>query len=236
MAPADALLAPSAGGEPPRNGVSGPAVHDLAPPVPLHLPPPATTRPDLPPAAAVLREVPEVEEPLDEDEPSDRARSEASLPAEPAEDSAPGDDEYPALDPVRSLDLRCAHCGTSSKLKAGHPAPPLGLFASYRTYSCKKCRLFVSVLRLASSRTRGIVKKVLEASGGLDGPAPLSVAFDVADLAQPARCPDCTSMLRVTKQTDAIEAALDTGGSEPQTLSKVSCPRCHEYGVKLGPG
>jgi len=205
-----------------------------SPPLALQLPPPATTRPDLAPAAALVRdEAPAEEEPLDEDAPSERARSESSLPAEPAEDPVDSEDEYPALDPIRALDLSCAHCGTSSKLKAGHPAPPLGLFASYRTYSCKKCRLFVSVLRLASSRTRGIVKRVLEASGGLDGPAPLSVAFDVADLAQPARCPDCTSMLRVTKQTDAIEAALDTGGTEPQTLSKVSCPRCHEYGVKL---
>lgn len=196
-------------------------------PIALAIPPPATTQPDLLPAGARGHAE------TDADDETEAEADEVS----PRTSVAPTIDEhgYPELDPVRHLHLECAHCGHSSPLKAGHPPPPLGLFASHRTYACKKCKSFVSVLRLASSRTRGMVRKALEATGDLEGPAPLSMSFEIADLAQPARCPSCTSMLRVTKQTDAVEAALETAGTEPQRLPKVSCPRCHEFGMGLRP-
>jgi hypothetical protein len=65
---------------------------------------------------------------------------------------------------------------------------------------------------------------------------PIDLAFEVADLARPPRCPTCRSAVRLTKPLRTIELALADLATHPDVpiaLDKLTCSRCDRLGLVL---
>lgn len=145
----------------------------------------------------------------------------------------------PALLPVPlAAKLLCRSCEDVSPLRAGRAMGRLAPFTVYRLYYCRPCRRFTSVLRLAPAKDRAVVRAAIADLAG-DGPTPhipIDLAFEVADLARPPRCPTCSSAVRLTKPLRAIELALADLASHPDVpiaLDKLTCSRCDRLGLVL---
>lgn len=145
----------------------------------------------------------------------------------------------PALLPApRAAKLLCRSCEDTSPLRAGRATGRLAPFTVYRLYYCRPCRRFTSVLRLAPAKERATVRAAIAELAG-DGPAPhvpIDLAFEVADLARPPRCPTCRSAVRLTKPLRTIELALADLATHPDVpiaLDKLTCSRCDRLGLVL---
>jgi hypothetical protein len=145
----------------------------------------------------------------------------------------------PTLLPApRAAKLLCRSCEDASPLRAGRATGRLAPFTVYRLYYCRPCRRFTSVLRLAPAKERATVRAAIAELAG-DGPAPhvpIDLAFEVADLARPPRCPTCRSAVRLTKPLRTIELALADLATHPDVpiaLDKLTCSRCDRLGLVL---
>jgi hypothetical protein len=141
--------------------------------------------------------------------------------------------EEPLVPPQRGAEVRCPKCDRSDPIFGGHPPPPLGYFAAYRSYWCKKCKRYCSVLRLAGAEHRQSMQQRLGA--GHDSQATLALAFEVADLSQAPRCPTCSAALRSgrgSENMDRILAALPSEGAE---IKRVTCAGCGHAGIWVKP-
>jgi hypothetical protein len=132
-----------------------------------------------------------------------------------------------------SIGLACSGCGSrGAQLELGPVEGTLGLFAELRAFWCGRCEKLVSVPRLSAAKDRS---RALETLGGIGAPAlkalvPLSIAFELAELTAPPKCPSCSRTLRNTDATYSIEEAIDRlrGGAsaEPLRLETIPCPSC----------
>lgn len=163
------------------------------------------------------------------DQPTREVR--ASWPALDADE--PLQDSGVTLDivvPPTLVKAECEACGRfEPPLMLGEPAGPLGLLAHYRLYWSPAARTLVSVLRLKPTAAR---RENLAEVGGLEGEmvkqhVPLSLAFEVADLAEPPKCPQTEGPLESGPSLDALDSAChDLTEFARVRVSSACCPRC----------
>lgn len=132
--------------------------------------------------------------------------------------------------PPTLVAVDCESCGPfEPTLMLGEPAGPLGLLAHYHVFWSPAAKTLVSVLRLKDARTR---REHLFEVGGLEGDmvkqhVPLSLAFEVAELAEPARCPITEQPLSGGAAITALETAChELTERERVQVEGVRCPRC----------
>ena len=131
--------------------------------------------------------------------------------------------------PPTLVACECAACGPfEPPLMLGEPAGPLALLAHYHLYWSPDAKTLVSVLRLKPARER---REHLGEVGGLEGEmvkqqVPLSLAFEVADLAETAKCPLTEGPLEDLPALAAVETACRRLAEQERAQIEGSvCPR-----------
>jgi hypothetical protein len=135
------------------------------------------------------------------------------------------------------VELACLQCDHTSQLVVGQPTGPRGVFSRYRTYECRTCRGFVSVVRPSATADRLRLRDALRSSPDVRiAPDTLvELVTAVAELALPAHCPACGGVLRSTKSSREVERALPRVRAEATlALDGTPCPRCQGTTLALG--
>jgi hypothetical protein len=142
-----------------------------------------------------------------------------------------------ALEPAATVELACLQCDHTSQLLVGQPTGARGVFSRYRTYECRACRGFVSVVRPSATADRLRLRDALRGTPHVVVPpeALVELVTAMAELALPAHCPTCGGVLRSTKSSRAVERALPRVRAEATlALGGTPCPRCDRPTLALG--
>lgn len=126
----------------------------------------------------------------------------------------------------------CRSCDADfGTIDFGDVEAPLGLLASRRPYWCPKDRQVVSVLRLDPLAERRAALERLGETAGRQ-PVPLSIMFEVAELATSPRCPTCGGNVRLDELVRALVDQFDALRQwRAVELKDVTCPACAGTGL-----
>ncbi|MEQ9503713.1 MAG: PilZ domain-containing protein [Deltaproteobacteria bacterium] len=138
-----------------------------------------------------------------------------------------------SLGPERELlvAVRCDKCEADyGSLRLGPAKGDLGVIASHQPYWWPSEQKIVSILRLNPPDERRELRAQL-GEVELNRPISLRLAFKIADMSGPPRCPDGTAA-RVTPLIRALKEAITALGDDPRIdLDVVRCSACQERGV-----
>jgi Tfp pilus assembly protein PilZ len=128
-----------------------------------------------------------------------------------------------------TVKVSCSACGDEfGAAELGAIGGPLGLLAARHPYWCKYEDRIVSVVRLNSSSERSAAKQHLGDDARRQG-VTFALAFEIADLSEPPRCPDCGGDVKNDGIPKAVAQVIDeVRAGASAKLEGAQCPSCRE--------